>query len=64
MLAIGLRRDPYMRTPLSRIFITQASKRGLQLCTAHVAGQLHAVSTSSRTKCSRMSFGRGMVSSK
>ena len=46
------------------VFAKVRSKRRLQRRAAHVAGQLHGTRISSRTKCNRINFGRGMVSSK
>ena len=52
--------EPRCRT----VSYPRQSKRRLQRRAAHVAGQLHPTRTSSRTKCNRITFGRGMVSSK
>ena len=37
---------------------------GQQRCAGNIAGQPHAIITSSRTKCSRINLGLAMVSSK
>ena len=64
MFTVDLRRDTHVGASLSHGVVPQTSKRRLQRRAAHVAGQLHATRTSSRTKCNRINFGRGMVSSK
>lgn len=64
MFTVDLRRDPQVGASLSHGVVTQASKRRSQHRAADVAGQLHATRTSSRTKCNRMTLGRGMSSSK
>ena len=64
MFPIDLGRDPHVGASLSHSRVPQAPQRHPQRSAAHVSGKLHATSTSSRTKCKRISLGRGMVSSK
>ena len=64
VLAIDLRGDPDVGTAPPHGLVAQPPKRHQQRGPAHVAGQLHPARTSSRTKCRRISFGRGMASSK
>ena len=64
VFAIDVGRDPNVRTALPHGFVAQPSERCLERRAAHVTRQSHATRTSSRTKCNRISLGRGIVSSK
>ena len=57
-----LRGDPHLGTAAPHGLVAQPVKRHQQRSPAHVTGQLHPARTSSRTKCTRISFGRCMPS--
>ena len=64
VLAVYLGGDPHVGTAAPHGLVAQPPKRHLQRGPAHVAGQFDPARTSSPTKCRRISFGRGMPSSK
>ena len=63
MLAALLGRHANVRTALAIDLIPEGPQRLDQFRAGDVARQFHGVSTSSRTKWSRMTFGATMVSS-
>ena len=64
MLAVDLGRDTDVGSALPNRDVAETPKCPLQFGAADIAGQLHAAMISSRTKWSRITLGRSMVSSK
>lgn len=64
MLAPLLRRQAKMRTSLTGLPVAQLAKRLDQFSTGDIARQLHRANTSSLTKCSRITEGVSIFSSK
>ena len=64
IFAIQLRGDANVRASLPGRLVAEEGKSSDKPLTVHVARQLHAARTSSRTKCNRMIFGACVASSK